>query len=155
MDCVGCEKCRLWGKLQVLGLGTALNILFSVDGQNNPAQPVSLCATFFLWFPKYFLAKFPNILVIQIFETYGMCELMTLPLNFFVLLVLQLQLHRNEVIALLNLLNRLSESIKFVHEKGPSVERIMKERPLEPSAQELGLWRRLWESVVEQSSSGT
>ena len=24
MDCVGCEKCRLWGKLQTLGLGTAL-----------------------------------------------------------------------------------------------------------------------------------
>ncbi|KAM3338624.1 hypothetical protein P3S68_030710 [Capsicum galapagoense] len=32
MECVGCEKCRLWGKLQVLGLGTALKILFSVDG---------------------------------------------------------------------------------------------------------------------------
>lgn len=31
MDCVGCEKCRLWGKLQVLGLGTALKILFSGD----------------------------------------------------------------------------------------------------------------------------
>ncbi|KAJ3380855.1 hypothetical protein HDU84_005538 [Entophlyctis sp. JEL0112] len=29
MDCVGCEKCRLWGKLQVTGLGTALKILFS------------------------------------------------------------------------------------------------------------------------------
>lgn len=29
MDCVGCEKCRLWGKLQVQGLGTALKILFS------------------------------------------------------------------------------------------------------------------------------
>lgn len=28
MDCVGCEKCRLWGKLQFLGLGTALRILF-------------------------------------------------------------------------------------------------------------------------------
>ena len=27
MDCVTCEKCRLWGKLQVLGLGTALKIL--------------------------------------------------------------------------------------------------------------------------------
>ena len=27
MDCVSCEKCRLWGKLQVLGLGTALKIL--------------------------------------------------------------------------------------------------------------------------------
>lgn len=28
MNCVGCEKCRLWGKLQFLGLGTALRILF-------------------------------------------------------------------------------------------------------------------------------
>lgn len=28
MDCVGCEKCRLHGKLQILGLGTALKILF-------------------------------------------------------------------------------------------------------------------------------
>ncbi|KAI3925467.1 hypothetical protein MKW92_051364 [Papaver armeniacum] len=38
MDCVGCEKCRLWGKLQVLGLGTALKILFSVDGQDHVDQ---------------------------------------------------------------------------------------------------------------------
>jgi ERO1-like protein beta len=29
MDCVSCEKCRLWGKLQTSGLGTALKILFS------------------------------------------------------------------------------------------------------------------------------
>jgi ERO1-like protein alpha len=29
MDCVNCDKCRLWGKLQVTGLGTALKILFS------------------------------------------------------------------------------------------------------------------------------
>ena len=27
MDCVSCEKCKLWGKLQMLGLGTALKIL--------------------------------------------------------------------------------------------------------------------------------
>lgn len=27
MDCVGCEKCRLWGKLQVLGLGTAIKVV--------------------------------------------------------------------------------------------------------------------------------
>ncbi len=26
MDCIGCEKCRLWGKLQTLGLGTALKV---------------------------------------------------------------------------------------------------------------------------------
>ncbi|XP_039965693.1 ero1-like protein [Bactrocera tryoni] len=29
MDCVGCDKCRLWGKLQTQGLGTALKILYS------------------------------------------------------------------------------------------------------------------------------
>ena len=26
MDCVGCDKCKLWGKLQVTGLGTALKV---------------------------------------------------------------------------------------------------------------------------------
>ncbi len=31
LDCVGCDKCRLWGKLQVSGLGTALKILFELD----------------------------------------------------------------------------------------------------------------------------
>ena len=29
MDCVGCQRCRLWGKLQMIGLGTALRILYS------------------------------------------------------------------------------------------------------------------------------
>lgn len=29
MDCVGCDKCRLWGKVQVNGMGTALKVLFS------------------------------------------------------------------------------------------------------------------------------
>eukprot|EP00250_Pteridium_aquilinum_P003588 c13893_g1_i1 orf=286-1605(-) len=67
MDCVGCEKCRLWGKLQILGLGTALEILFS---ENSPNPPV---------------------------------------------------LQRNEVIALLNLLNRLSESLIFLHNLAPLV----------------------------------
>jgi hypothetical protein len=30
MNCVGCEKCKLWGKLQIVGLGTAMKILFNV-----------------------------------------------------------------------------------------------------------------------------
>ncbi|CAM6049343.1 unnamed protein product [Sphagnum compactum] len=64
MDCVGCEKCRLWGKLQILGLATALKILFSVE--DSPAHT--------------------------------------------------LDLQRNEVIALVNLLSRLSESLELVHE---------------------------------------
>jgi len=45
MDCVGCEKCRLWGKLQILGVGTALKILFSVDSDNSVGQPVRLALT--------------------------------------------------------------------------------------------------------------
>lgn len=98
MDCVGCEKCRLWGKLQVLGLGTALKILFSVEGQNHAAQ--------------------------------------------------SLQLQRNEVIALVNLLNRLSESVKIVHEMGPSIEKIMEKKISDPSALEFSKWRRMWESML-------
>ena len=27
MDCVSCERCRLWGKVQIYGVGTALKIL--------------------------------------------------------------------------------------------------------------------------------
>src|SRR5262249_33034822 len=31
MDCVGCDKCRLWGKIQTNGLGTALKVLFEFE----------------------------------------------------------------------------------------------------------------------------
>lgn len=31
MDCVGCDKCRLWGKVQTAGYGTALKVLFEFD----------------------------------------------------------------------------------------------------------------------------
>lgn len=34
MDCVGCDKCRLWGKVQTSGVATALKILFAYDGQD-------------------------------------------------------------------------------------------------------------------------
>ncbi|KAI8072419.1 hypothetical protein BC940DRAFT_330577 [Gongronella butleri] len=34
MDCVGCEKCRLWGKVQITGLGAALKVLFAYEEQN-------------------------------------------------------------------------------------------------------------------------
>ena len=33
MDCVGCEKCKLWGKLQMLG---ALSVLIGGDGAAGP-----------------------------------------------------------------------------------------------------------------------
>ncbi|KAL2135505.1 hypothetical protein VTI74DRAFT_8236 [Chaetomium olivicolor] len=40
MDCVGCDKCRLWGKLQTAGYGTALKVLFEFDNNPNPEVPV-------------------------------------------------------------------------------------------------------------------
>ncbi|XP_030525360.1 endoplasmic reticulum oxidoreductin-1-like isoform X1 [Rhodamnia argentea] len=97
MDCVGCEKCRLWGKLQVLGLGTALKILFSVDIQNEPDTSV--------------------------------------------------QLQRNEVIALVNLLSRLSESIQFVHEWGSLSEKPGKVHRSDPAAYDITKWHGLWELI--------
>ena len=33
MDCVTCEKCRVWGKLQILGLGTAIKILLTPEAE--------------------------------------------------------------------------------------------------------------------------
>lgn len=40
MDCVGCDKCRLWGKVQFTGMGTALKILFSGKDQ-APGSTIS------------------------------------------------------------------------------------------------------------------
>lgn len=31
MDCVSCDKCRLWGKVQTNGLGTAFKIMLTKD----------------------------------------------------------------------------------------------------------------------------
>ncbi|KAL8803392.1 MAG: hypothetical protein Q9182_003190 [Xanthomendoza sp. 2 TL-2023] len=48
MDCVGCDKCRLWGKLQTVGYGTALKVLFEYaeneDGTNPPLRRTELVA---------------------------------------------------------------------------------------------------------------
>ncbi|KAL1925149.1 uncharacterized protein VTP21DRAFT_32 [Calcarisporiella thermophila] len=53
MDCIGCEKCQLWGKLQTVGIGTALKILFSFDqdgidlsSNNNLLQRSEIVALF-------------------------------------------------------------------------------------------------------------
>jgi hypothetical protein len=39
MDCVGCDKCRLWGKLQTAGYGAALKVLFEFD---NNSEDISM-----------------------------------------------------------------------------------------------------------------
>ncbi|KAM3539726.1 hypothetical protein ARSEF1564_007343 [Beauveria bassiana] len=40
MDCVGCDKCRLWGKVQTNGYGTALKVLFEFGKDNDEDVPV-------------------------------------------------------------------------------------------------------------------
>lgn len=40
MDCTGCDKCRLWGKLQTVGYGTALKVLFEFDEEKNGENPL-------------------------------------------------------------------------------------------------------------------
>ncbi|KAI1766645.1 endoplasmic oxidoreductin [Hypoxylon sp. FL1150] len=35
MDCVGCDKCRLWGKVQTAGYGAALKVLFEFDNDSQ------------------------------------------------------------------------------------------------------------------------
>ena len=39
MDCVGCERCRLWGKVQTAGYGAALKVLFEFDETKNGENP--------------------------------------------------------------------------------------------------------------------
>lgn len=46
MDCVGCDKCRLWGKLQIMGIGTALKILFSPSFDQNSLQRQEIVSLF-------------------------------------------------------------------------------------------------------------
>jgi hypothetical protein len=46
MDCVGCDKCRLWGKLQVSGFGTALKILFELDEKALESVPFTVIKSY-------------------------------------------------------------------------------------------------------------
>ncbi|RMD42454.1 hypothetical protein DV735_g2678, partial [Chaetothyriales sp. CBS 134920] len=39
MDCVGCDKCRLWGKVQTAGYGASLKVLFEFDETKNGENP--------------------------------------------------------------------------------------------------------------------
>lgn len=35
IDCVACEKCRLWGKIQLTGIGTALKAIFDLNEEKQ------------------------------------------------------------------------------------------------------------------------
>ena len=46
MNCVGCDKCRLWGKLQITGLTTAFKILFGKPFKLKRKEIVALLNSF-------------------------------------------------------------------------------------------------------------
>lgn len=79
MDCVGCEKCKLWGKLQFLGVATALKILFASDDCFREGLA-----------PTQVLGA--------------------------------LNLERNEVIALINLLTKLAHSVETYREMAQQLQ---------------------------------
>ncbi|THV01040.1 endoplasmic oxidoreductin [Dendrothele bispora CBS 962.96] len=41
MDCIDCDKCRLWGKVQTTGVATALKVLFELDDDALSLTPNS------------------------------------------------------------------------------------------------------------------
>jgi hypothetical protein len=41
MDCVDCDKCRLWGKVQTHGMGIALKILFADLPRNGASTKIN------------------------------------------------------------------------------------------------------------------
>jgi hypothetical protein len=86
MDCVGCDKCRLWGKVQTTGLGVALKILFELDEKTLECV-LSVCRTDYLSNAEaVFTSPTSNWNLLQ----------------------------RSEVVALINTLHRFSESLEMV-----------------------------------------
>jgi len=43
MDCIECDKCKLWGKLQVAGLGTALKYFSLPNTEVKIGTPITYC----------------------------------------------------------------------------------------------------------------
>ncbi|BGP17089.1 hypothetical protein JCM10213_006881 [Rhodosporidiobolus nylandii] len=86
MDCVGCDKCRLWGKMQVTGLGTALKLLFSFPDSTTLSSSPSA-------------SSLPDVEQVA-----GLSK--TDPKA--------VVLSRSEVVAFVNTLHRLSESLEAV-----------------------------------------
>jgi hypothetical protein len=88
LDCVGCDKCRLWGKIQFLGLGTGMKILFA-DSDNVISETAAAMESQ------------------AINEAHGVLKSSS---------ELHFQLSQNEVVALVNTLHRLSISIHAVRQ---------------------------------------
>lgn len=91
MDCVTCEKCRVWGKLQILGIGTAIKILLHpMDTIITPAATVS----------KSDMEEADS-------SAAASCDILETKRSS------RITLNRQEIIALMNTLNNLANSLQF------------------------------------------
>jgi len=89
LDCVVCEKCKLWGKVQVNGFATALKILFELENKVDKSETCD---------------ENSHVLPQDLLREKGL------------ILNCNMELRRSEIIALINVLWRLSESVRFVQE---------------------------------------
>jgi len=96
LDCVICEKCRLWGKLQINGIATALKILFELNTP-DPSPSIEEINDSSEFEKKISISQ-------------------------------EVQLERTEIIALINIFKKLSESLSIVHEMNNSIKKV--ERPI-------------------------
>lgn len=99
MDCVTCEKCRVWGKLQILGIGTAIKILLHpMDKIITPSATVS----------KSDAGATDSAASCDILETKRSSRI---------------TLNRQEIIALMNTLNNLANSLQFAADAAELAQR--------------------------------
>lgn len=99
MDCVTCDKCRVWGKLQILGIGTAIKILLhpAADKIVTPTATIS--------------KNDANLAHTASCDVLGTKRSRRIALN------------RQEIIALLNTLNNFGNSLLFAANAAEQAQR--------------------------------
>jgi hypothetical protein len=100
MDCVTCEKCRVWGKLQILGIGTAIKILLH-PAADHLITPTATVAT--------------NDAQLGLDAT--SCDVLEPKRS------TRISLTRQEIIALMNTLNNFGNSLLFAAEAADVAQR--------------------------------
>jgi len=101
MDCVGCEKCKLWGKLQLMGVATALKVLVAERRAGEALAAAAAAAA------GGAAAASSSTTTTTTGAATGAPQAAVLE---------PLVLERNEVVALVNLFERLSRSVVTVGE---------------------------------------
>ena len=117
MDCVGCEKCKLWGKLQILG-ECCLWALVVILLQHRPSQLSAACAAASCTVRLSVAACDASAGIATSMKVLFSAEDCDGSQTEAPTLVLE----RNEVIAIVNLLQRLSHSIEVVRRLSKQLE---------------------------------